>query len=232
MGSGLGAWEGSSARLSRLASVVVSSLAAVAKSGKTEGVGNTHLKAWAASQGPPERSKEGWPWGANSALGVLLCPEAVRGNPQLPSAWLQPAEGLRHALPPCSSFSHNKAIFRWGKGPAFCVGFKRPQKLGLVLGRIWGIGCCGEGDEEEHPMVLERLSGEMAQRSKAVESCTLFSHTSDWRRPGLSAPLTPVSRIQEILGADLDHMLQPRKGIRDHLRQVHCLHLHWAEGRC
>lgn len=58
------------------------------------------------------------------------------------------------------------------------------------------------------------------------------SHTSNRRCPCLSAPLAPVSRIQEILGADLDHMLQPRKGIRDHLRQVHCLHLHWAEGRC
>lgn len=34
MGSGLGAWEGSSARLSRLASVVVSSLAVVARSGR------------------------------------------------------------------------------------------------------------------------------------------------------------------------------------------------------
>jgi len=44
MGSGLGAWEGSSARLSRLVSVVVSSLAVVAGSGRTERMGITHPK--------------------------------------------------------------------------------------------------------------------------------------------------------------------------------------------
>lgn len=57
MGSGLGAWEGSSARLSRLASIVVSSLAAVAGSGSTEGMQITHPKSWVAPQGPTKMSK-------------------------------------------------------------------------------------------------------------------------------------------------------------------------------
>lgn len=123
MGSGLGAWEGSSARLSRLVSVVVSSLATVAGSGRTGETGITHPKSWAAPQRPTERSKEGRPcapgvsqaqgcrWGASSALGALLCPEVAGSNPQMAAAQLQPAMGLGDALPPCSSVSHRGASF-------------------------------------------------------------------------------------------------------------------------
>lgn len=51
MGSGLGACEGSSARLSRLASVVVPSLAVAAGSGRAAGLGISHPKSWVALQG-------------------------------------------------------------------------------------------------------------------------------------------------------------------------------------
>lgn len=146
MGSGLGAWEGSSARLSRLVSVVVSSLATVAGSGRTGETGITHPKSWAAPQGPTERSKEGCPcapgvsqaqgccWGASSAMGAPLCPEVVGSNPQMAAARLQPATWLGDALPPCSSVSHRGASFWmvqrtsfWGqlegtRGPGACSG--------------------------------------------------------------------------------------------------------------
>lgn len=58
------------------------------------------------------------------------------------------------------------------------------------------------------------------------------SLTSDWRCPGLSTPLAPIPRIQEIFGTDLHHMLQPGEGIRDNLRQIHRLYLRQAEGSC
>lgn len=79
MGSGLGACEGSSARLPRLTSVVVSSLTMVAGSVKAKGLGISPPRIMSSMAG---RSKEG-------ALGhrVLVdqgCPEGHgRGNSQI-----------------------------------------------------------------------------------------------------------------------------------------------------
>lgn len=84
MGSGLGAGEGSSARLSRLASVVVPSLAVVARSARAAGLGISHPKV--EVQSPKTRgsiagrSKEGCLWG----LGAQGCPWGAPGSSTLP----------------------------------------------------------------------------------------------------------------------------------------------------
>jgi len=90
----------------------------------------------------------------------------------------------------------------------------------------------GKGLEEGSP-ARRRDFGEVRHNLVGLlGSAACRPRTSDRRRPGLRAPLAPVPRIQEILGADLDHVLEPSEGIGDHLGQVHRLHLHRAEGSC
>lgn len=131
MGSGLGAWEGSSARLSRLVSVVVSSLAVVTRSARTEQVRDTHPTAWAAPR--DQRRMPLCPKGARGALGGLLCPKAVEGSAHMA------AVGLGDALFPCKSLLHGVS-FSWDH--LLGSTFKGPEELWVASG---GIGAIGKG---------------------------------------------------------------------------------------